>query len=37
MEECLSILDALELTHIAAKLSGALDLARKSLPDDGGP
>lgn len=37
MEESLSILDALGLTHIAAKLSGALELARKNLPDDGGP
>lgn len=37
MEESLSILDALGLTHGAAKLSGAIELARKNLPDDGGP
>jgi hypothetical protein len=36
MEEALCILDALSMAHVAARLSGALDLALKKQPENGG-
>jgi hypothetical protein len=36
MEEAISILDALKMAHVAARLSGALDLALKKHPEEKG-